>query len=67
MHTFKALSLTCLLKLAAFTYALDPAEVYDGGFSGNASIELRIGNGGAGQSGLVGGTHPRLLFQLPSN
>ncbi|KAL0930729.1 extracellular tungstate binding protein [Colletotrichum truncatum] len=35
--------------------AVDPAAVYDGGFNStdDAPILLRIGNGGAGQSGLV--------------
>ncbi|KAI0539085.1 putative extracellular tungstate binding protein [Xylaria digitata] len=35
--------------------AQSPSAIYDGGFnSTNATIGLRIGNGGAGQSGLVG-------------
>ncbi|PVH99339.1 extracellular solute-binding protein family 1 [Periconia macrospinosa] len=34
--------------------AIEPAAIYDGGFSSSTSpITLRIGNGGAGQSGLV--------------
>ncbi len=35
--------------------ALEPAAVYDGGYGGNSSILLSIGNGGAGQSGLIEG------------
>jgi hypothetical protein len=31
-----------------------PAKTYDGGHGGT-EVKLRIGNGGAGQSGLVGG------------
>jgi hypothetical protein len=31
-----------------------PAQIYDGGCGGH-EIELRIGNGGAGQTGLIGG------------
>ena len=31
------------------------ADVYDGGCTGSSSVKLRIGNGGAGQSGLVKG------------
>jgi len=34
--------------------AIDPAAVYDGGFSDATDIRLKIGNGGAGQSGLIG-------------
>ena len=47
--------------LAGVVAAVDPAAIYDGGFGNNtnSSILLNIGNGGAGQSGLVKGT-----FQL---
>ncbi|KAH0600191.1 hypothetical protein MHUMG1_01187 [Metarhizium humberi] len=39
---------------AASCSAITPAAIYDGGFSNAASkVELRIGNGGAGQSGLI--------------
>jgi hypothetical protein len=47
-----ALSLTLL---AATSLAVDPAAIYTGGYSGG-SVRLRIGNGGAGQSGLIKGT-----------
>ncbi|KAI0456026.1 putative extracellular tungstate binding protein [Xylaria acuta] len=41
--------------LAVSCSAQSPSAIYDGGYnSTNATIELRIGNGGAGQSGLVG-------------
>lgn len=44
-----------LLSLFGICTAVEPREVYDGGF--NASLNdppvLRIGNGGAGQSGLI--------------
>ncbi|KAI1310716.1 putative extracellular tungstate binding protein [Xylaria venustula] len=41
--------------LAVSCSAQSPSAIYDGGFNGtNAAIELRIGNGGAGQSGLIG-------------
>ncbi|KAI0407016.1 putative extracellular tungstate binding protein [Xylaria palmicola] len=41
--------------LAVSCSAQKPSAIYDGGFnSTNATIGLRIGNGGAGQSGLVG-------------
>lgn len=33
---------------------LDPAVVYNGGYSDATEIKLRIANGGAGQSGLIG-------------
>lgn len=47
-------SLLLAAVLAGFSIAVDPEEIYDGGY-GNSSILLNIGNGGAGQSGLVKG------------
>lgn len=42
------------MSLVATIAAIDPAAVYDGGFnSTNSTTLLRVGNGGAGQSGLV--------------
>ncbi|OCK94872.1 putative extracellular tungstate binding protein [Cenococcum geophilum 1.58] len=42
------------MSFAATIAAIEPAAVYDGGFnSTNSTTLLRIGNGGAGQSGLV--------------
>ncbi|RHZ55573.1 uncharacterized protein CDV56_108002 [Aspergillus thermomutatus] len=41
-----------LAFLAASSLAVDPAAVYTGGYSGGG-VQLRIGNGGAGQSGLI--------------
>lgn len=42
------------MSLATTIAAIEPAAVYDGGFnSTNSTTLLRIGNGGAGQSGLV--------------
>ena len=54
------LSLSPILGFAAAALAVVPAAIYDGGFNSsegttNSSILLRIGNGGAGQSGLVKG------------
>ncbi|KAK1762047.1 hypothetical protein QBC33DRAFT_582020 [Phialemonium atrogriseum] len=48
-------SLLLAAVLAGFSIAVDPEEIYDGGYgnSTNSSILLNIGNGGAGQSGLV--------------
>ena len=44
------------MSLAATIAAIEPAAVYDGGFnSTNSTTLLRIGNGGAGQSGLIKG------------
>ncbi|KAL4881809.1 hypothetical protein BJY04DRAFT_227588 [Aspergillus karnatakaensis] len=42
-----------LLSLAGAALAVDPAAVYNGGYSTASSVKLRIGNGGAGQSGLI--------------
>lgn len=45
--------------------AISPNAIYDGGIKGNnGSIQLAIGNGGAGQSGLIKGNiihNPELL------
>ena len=46
-------------------FAVDPVAVYDGnGVAKDANITLKIGNGGAGQSGLVGGEAPALVEVL---
>lgn len=51
-----------LLALAVGCAAQDPTAIYDGGFGRlNSTIELRIGNGGAGQSGLIEGKRPAHL------
>ncbi|KAK6348677.1 hypothetical protein TWF718_006465 [Orbilia javanica] len=43
-----------LLCVQSFVACVDPQAVYDGGIKGNKGpIKLRIGNGGAGQSGLI--------------
>ncbi|RVD86035.1 uncharacterized protein DFL_004329 [Arthrobotrys flagrans] len=43
-----------LLCVQSFVSCVDPQVVYDGGIKGNKGpIKLRIGNGGAGQSGLI--------------
>jgi hypothetical protein len=36
-------------------HVVEPAAVYNGGFDSTNTIALRIGNGGAGQSGLIEG------------
>ena len=52
----KALNIFSWAYLAVRCLAVDPAAVYDGdGVAKDAKIALKIGNGGAGQSGLVGG------------
>jgi hypothetical protein len=52
---------TCLSFFTGLALAVEPSAIYNGGFnstsSSNSSILLRVGNGGAGQSGLVGGEH----------
>lgn len=46
------------LALAAPSAAIEPSAVYDGGIKGNnGTIQLNIGNGGAGQSGLIKGVY----------
>lgn len=51
----KTVKLLSWAYLAATCVAVDPAAVYDGGYKEDGPVSLRIGNGGAGQSGLVGG------------
>lgn len=48
---------------------LIPTAIYYGDYtSNNSTILLRIGNGGAGQSGLVQGkSNPRCLYCPPAN
>ncbi|KAF8314790.1 hypothetical protein DL93DRAFT_2097164 [Clavulina sp. PMI_390] len=53
MVQYTSLALAAAI-LPYFVSAVDPAAVYDGGYGNNSAIALRIGNGGAGQSGLVG-------------
>ncbi|ODH34887.1 hypothetical protein ACO22_03045 [Paracoccidioides brasiliensis] len=55
MRSFvKTRSLTYLLHFAVtVVQAVEPEQVYDGGFKENTTIALRIGNGGAGQSGFI--------------
>lgn len=42
-----------LIRRDATNSSIQPQAVYDGGLGGK-EIRLRIGNGGAGQSGLIG-------------
>lgn len=64
-------SLLPVLVLCGLCVAQDPTAIYDGGFgngtSSNSTVQLRIGNGGAGQSGLVGGERgsDQLLYRAP--
>lgn len=43
------------LLLASSAWAVEPAAVYNGGYNSTKNVALRIGNGGAGQSGLIEG------------
>ena len=53
---FTVVQLLCWASLALSACDVSPAAVYDGdGAAKDAPIALKIGNGGAGQSGLVGG------------
>lgn len=54
MANLLRLALLTVGLLSGFGSAVDPEEVYDGGL-GKADVLLNIGNGGAGQSGLVKG------------
>jgi len=54
MRSISLFSSIACLYLATSTAAVDPEVVYNGSFTGNQDIKLTIGNGGAGQSGLVG-------------
>ncbi|KAK3936970.1 hypothetical protein QBC46DRAFT_320536 [Diplogelasinospora grovesii] len=47
LRALLAASLPCL------SAAVKPAAVYDGGYGNDSSVLLNIGNGGAGQSGLI--------------
>ena len=59
MSSFKGLYLFCWMYLATIVAAVGPDAIYDGGYNvQNASLLLRIGNGGAGQSGLIEGSLP---------
>lgn len=51
------------LALATSTYAVDPAAVYNGGFNSSKEVLLRVGNGGAGQSGLIGGMFETRIYR----
>lgn len=62
MHSFKSFSLGLFLCLAAVGNAADPEAIYDGGYGGEAVVLLRIGNGGAGQSGLAKGMLQLLCY-----
>ncbi|KAK2738180.1 hypothetical protein FQN57_007155 [Myotisia sp. PD_48] len=53
MNLFNIVLLSCISLLSTVT-AVEPEAVYDGGL-GNGNVDLRIGTGGAGQSGLVKG------------
>ncbi|KAF2185667.1 extracellular solute-binding protein family 1 [Zopfia rhizophila CBS 207.26] len=51
---FRSLLLAFFGLITCTLAAIEPAAIYDGGLSSSTSpITLRIGNGGAGQSGLV--------------
>ncbi|KAH6665997.1 putative extracellular tungstate binding protein [Halenospora varia] len=53
MESYKVL--LCWFFIAMTALAIEPEAIYNGGFNttGNSSILLKIGNGGAGQSGLI--------------
>jgi ABC-type tungstate transport system permease subunit len=54
MGSIKNLAATAVALFAAVSSAQEPAAIYDGGVAKNGSkVLLNIGNGGAGQSGLI--------------
>ena len=55
MRFSSSLSLTATLAASLYN-SLAAADTYNGGCKGDNPVKLRIGNGGAGQSGLVKGT-----------
>lgn len=57
MESYKVL--LCWFFVAMTALAIEPEAIYNGGFNttSNSSILLKIGNGGAGQSGLIKGMH----------
>jgi hypothetical protein len=58
MHALRMMLKLLVLALSLGCAAQSPTAVYDGGFGKfNSTIQLRIGNGGAGQSGLIKGRH----------
>ncbi|PNY24000.1 3-methyl-2-oxobutanoate dehydrogenase [lipoamide] kinase, mitochondrial [Tolypocladium capitatum] len=69
MANFRKLLVAGILTLVTTCSAVDPAAVYDGGFrnSTNSTIQLRIGNGGAGQSGLIGALADAFIKQSVAN
>lgn len=56
-------SLLAALALASSSLGVNPAAVYDGDVAGakDAPVKLRLGNGGAGESGLIKGASPSPL------
>ncbi|EAQ85251.1 hypothetical protein CHGG_09265 [Chaetomium globosum CBS 148.51] len=64
MVSLRFLAVTTLPLLCA---ALNPAAVYDGGYGNDSSILLGIGNGGAGQSGLIKALADAFIEQKVSN
>ncbi|KJZ75363.1 hypothetical protein HIM_05289 [Hirsutella minnesotensis 3608] len=53
MAPLRSLFAAALAIFAVPCLAVEPAAVYDGGHGKDGKIELRIANGGAGQSGLI--------------
>ncbi|KOS21893.1 putative ABC transporter anion-binding protein [Escovopsis weberi] len=53
MAILRNLVAAAALLLANPCAAQNPAAIYDGGYGNDTQVKLRIGNGGAGQSGLI--------------
>lgn len=48
------LAVALLLSVAASAFMVSAQATYNGGYTDAKQVRLRIGNGGAGQSGLIG-------------
>jgi hypothetical protein len=56
MHIFHStVVLSAFASIMGIVPALEPTEIYTGGYNTNTPPVLKIANGGAGQSGLVKG------------
>ena len=60
MPSFSKAAVIASGLLVALCSAQSPAAIYDGNITSDAPVKLNIGNGGAGQSGLIKGMSPMI-------